>query len=133
VALSGPATAVKRARKGLATGAALSPRGSAVSRTCCTHGAAASVKRCSSAWGLIATPKVAAVWVSSSKEAWGWPRKPQTKVWVNVAPPSGEVRWTNRVVRAAFSAMVVKISRMVRATGGMVVMGKLLFEALCWL
>jgi hypothetical protein len=28
--------------------------------------------------------------------------------------------------------VVVKISRMARATCGMVVMGKLLFKALCW-
>jgi BASS family bile acid:Na+ symporter len=50
---------------------------------------------------------------------------------VNVAPPSGEVRWTNRVARAACSAVVVKTSHMARATCGMVVMGKLLLSALC--
>ena len=40
--------------------------------------------------------------------------------------PSGEVRWTKRVARPASAAVVVKISRMARATCGMVVIGKLL-------
>ena len=48
------------------------------------------------------------------------------KVWLNVAPLSGEVRWTKRVARPASAAVVVKISRIARATCGMVVIGKLL-------
>ena len=39
---------------------------------------------------------------------------------------SGEVRWTKRVARPAAAAVVVKISRLARATCGMVVLGKLL-------
>ena len=71
-------------------------------------------------------PKAAAVWGSSSRVAWGLPRNPNTKVWLNVAPFSGEVRWTKRVARPASAAVVVNISRMARATCGMVVLGKLL-------
>src|SRR5262249_14487355 len=73
--------------------------------------------------GLISTPKAAAVWVSSSRVAWGLPRNPNTKVWLNVAPFSGEVRWTKRVVRPASAAVVVKLSRMAWATCGTVVIG----------
>jgi hypothetical protein len=42
------------------------------------------------------------------------------QVW-NVAPPSGEVRCTKCVARAAASAVVVNIVRRTRATCGMVV------------
>jgi hypothetical protein len=38
-----------------------------------------------------------------------------------VAPLSGEVRWTKRVARPASAAVAVKISRIVRATCGIVV------------
>jgi hypothetical protein len=60
----------------------------------------------------------------------GWLRNPNTSVWLNVAPPSRDCRWTKCVVRAALSAVVVKISRMARATCGMVAIGETPFEGM---
>src|SRR6266436_2381797 len=57
-------------------------------------------------------------------------RKLNTKVWLKVTPPRGDVRWTKRVVRAASSAMVVKISRMAWATCGIVVIGETSFKGI---
>src|SRR5919199_805290 len=110
----------------MATGAAAMARVTAWLRTRSRQRVAASVKRWSSAWGETATPSVAAVWASSSRAACGLARKPKTNVWLKVAPPSGEVRWTNLVARAASSAVVVKSSCMVVATCVIVVIGKLL-------
>ena len=70
---------------------------------------------------MTGTPLVASVWVNSSRDAYGLPKKPKPKVWLKVAPPSGDVRWTNCVAFAAASAVVVKTSRIARATYGMVV------------
>src|SRR5919202_3676419 len=83
----------------MATGAAAMARVIAWLRTRSRQRVAASVQRWSSAWGETATPSVAAVWASSSRAACGLARKPKTNVWVKVAPPSGEVRWTNLVAR----------------------------------
>lgn len=72
----------------------------------------------------MATPKAAAVWLSSSSEAAGLRRKTKTTVWLKMAPLRGERRRKNRVVRDAASATMVNISRMAWATWGSVVIGE---------
>jgi hypothetical protein len=73
--------------------------------------------------GVMAAPTAAAVCANSSSEACGLARKPNPSVWLNVAPPSRDWRWTKRVVWAASSAVVVKIAH---STGdcGIVVIGE---------
>lgn len=126
VELSGTSTAGNRRHSGMVTGAAVLTRARAARSPWRRQAAAAAVPRGSNACGLMATPHVAAVWVSASTVARGLPLPPHTKGWLTVPPLRGEVRGTHRVLRPAVTAVVVTISRIVRATGGRVVLGKLL-------
>ena len=74
--------------------------------------------------GVIVIPKRAASGVNCCSVAAGAASQPKTKGCTKPAPVSLERRCTQPICRALGSAVTVKRVRMVRARGGMVVIGE---------
>lgn len=119
-------TALNRRSRGMATGSEATSSVTAPFNISSRKAAASRLKRSSSPWGLISTPRLAATWASSAMLASGFFSQPSTVVWANTGPVSSEARLTNPVGLAKASAMVVNTVRIASATFGIVAMEMLL-------